>query len=39
MKLSWKEKKERLAEYHEYEDGTVDQPFLTSETLIKKEDE
>ena len=39
MRLSMESEKERLAEYHEYEDGTVDQPFLTSETLIKKEDE
>ena len=28
---------ERLSEYHEYEDGVVDQPVLNSDTLIKDE--
>ena len=28
---------ERLSEYHEYEDGIVDQPILNSDTLIKDE--
>jgi len=34
MRLAAEKEKERLSEYHEYEDGTVDQPFLTPETLI-----
>ena len=25
---------EKLAEYHEYEDGTVDQPILNADTMI-----
>ena len=28
---------DRLSEYHEYEDGTVDQPLLNSDTLIEEE--
>ena len=24
----------RLSEYHEYEDGTVDQPILNADTMI-----
>ena len=35
MRLAMEKEKERLSEYHQYEDGTVDQPFLTPETLIK----
>lgn len=33
MRLAMDKERERLSEYHTYEDGTVDQPFLTSETL------
>ena len=33
MKLAMKKEEERLAEYHQYEDGTVDQPFLTPDTV------
>jgi hypothetical protein len=36
MRLAAHAEKERLSEYHEYEDGTVDQPFLTPETLIRE---
>jgi len=28
--------KERLSQYHEYEDGTVDQPILNADTLIEE---
>ena len=38
MRLAAEKEKERLSEYHEYEDGTVDQPFLTPETLLRNED-
>ncbi|MCW4042006.1 MAG: hypothetical protein NWE83_14800 [Candidatus Bathyarchaeota archaeon] len=38
MRLATEVEKERISEYTLYEDGTVDQPFLTPETLIKKED-
>ena len=27
---------ERLSEYHEYEDGIVDQPILNADTLIEE---
>ena len=38
MRLAMEREKERLSEYHTYEDGTIDQPFLTPETLnINKE--
>jgi hypothetical protein len=37
MRLAMQNEKERLSEYHNYEDGTVDQPFLTPETLIDRE--
>ncbi len=33
MKLSMKKEEERLSHYHKYEDGTVDQPFLTPDTV------
>jgi len=36
MRLAMQMEKERLSEYHQYDDGTVDQPFLTPETLIKE---
>lgn len=39
MRLAAEREKERLSEYHEYEDGTVDQPFLNSESLIQEQDE
>ena len=35
MRLAMEKEKERLSEYHNYEDGAVDQPFLTPETLIR----
>ena len=34
MRLAMEKEKERLSEYHEYLDGTVDQPLLTPETLL-----
>jgi hypothetical protein len=37
MRLAMHHEKEKLSEYHRYEDGTIDQPFLTSETLIKEQ--
>jgi len=33
MRLAMEYEKERLSEYHTYEDGQVDQPFLTSDTI------
>lgn len=33
MRLATEKEKERLSEYTQYEDGQVDQPFLTPETL------
>ena len=34
MKLAEEKAMEDLSEYTEYEDGTVDQPFLNYETII-----
>jgi hypothetical protein len=36
MRLAMENEKERLSEYHTYEDGAVDQPFLTPETLSEE---
>jgi hypothetical protein len=33
MKLAMKKEEERLGSYHKYEDGMVDQPFLTPDTV------
>ena len=33
MRLAAYEEEKRLSEYHQYEDHTVDQPFLTPETV------
>lgn len=33
MRLAMEKEKERLSDYHTYADGTVDQPFLTPETV------
>lgn len=33
MRLAMEKEKERLSDYHTYADGTVDQPFLTPETI------
>ena len=33
MRLSMYKEQDRLAQYHKYNDGTVDQPFLTPETV------
>jgi chromosome segregation ATPase len=32
MKLAMKKEEERLGQFHKYEDGLVDQPFLTPDT-------
>jgi len=39
MRLAIMKERERLSDYHEYEDGTVDQPFLTPETILDESDE
>jgi hypothetical protein len=36
MRLAMEAEKERLSEYLTYEDGQVDQPFLTPETTKEK---
>lgn len=33
MRMAMEKEKERLGEYHKYEDGVVDQPFLTPDTV------
>jgi len=33
MRLAMESERERLSQFHTYEDGTVDQPFLTSDTV------
>ena len=33
MRMAMKKEKERLGEYHQYEDGVIDQPFLTPDTV------
>ena len=33
MRLAMNQERDRLSEYHEYQDGEVDQPFLTSDTV------
>lgn len=33
MRLAMEKEKERLSDYHTYADGTIDQPFLTPETI------
>ena len=37
MRMAMEKERERLADYHQYEDGIVDRPFLTSETVIQEE--
>ena len=39
MRLAMENEKERLSEYNTYEDGAVDQPFLTPETLKGEQDD
>jgi hypothetical protein len=39
MRLAISHETERLSEYFKYEDGGVDQPLLTPETLIKNEED
>jgi hypothetical protein len=34
MRLAMKKEGERLSALHKYEDGTIDQPFLTPDTVI-----
>jgi hypothetical protein len=33
MRLAMKKEGERLSAFHQYEDGTIDQPFLTPDTV------
>jgi len=33
MRMAMENEKERLSDYHQYEDGTVDQPLLTPDTV------
>jgi hypothetical protein len=33
MRLAMMKEQERLSAFHKYEDGTVDQPFLTPDTV------
>jgi hypothetical protein len=33
MRISMQREGERLSVFHKYEDGTVDQPFLTPDTI------
>ena len=33
MRLAMEEERKRLKKFHQYEDGTIDQPFLTSDTI------
>ena len=35
MRLSMEKEKVRLSEYHKYEDGVVDQPFLTPDSVLE----
>ena len=37
MRMAMEKEKERLSAYHEYEDGIVDQPFLTPDTVLEDE--
>lgn len=37
MRLATEQEKERLSDYMQFEDGAVDQPFLTPETLKEEE--
>ena len=39
MRLAMENEKERLSEFTTYEDGTVDKPFLTPETLEGEQDD
>ncbi len=39
MRLAAEAEKERLGGYHQYEDGVVDQPFLTPQTLLREDKE
>jgi hypothetical protein len=35
MRLAMLKEKERLSQFHQYEDGQIDQPFLTPDTVIE----
>ena len=37
MRLSMESEKERLGQYHKYEDGAVDRPFLNHETVVRED--
>lgn len=36
MRLAMMKERDRLAAYHKYDDGQVDQPFLTPDTILKE---
>jgi len=33
MRAAMKNEEERLSQFHSYDDGTIDQPFLTPDTV------
>jgi len=39
MRLAMEKEKERLSDYHVYEDGTIDKPFLTPDTVLQENNE
>jgi len=39
MRLAMEEEKKRLSDYHTYEDGAVDRPFLNSETVFYEQED
>ena len=39
MRVSADKAMEELSEYHAYEDGKIDRPFITPEIVLEKEDE
>ena len=39
VRIAAKKEYERLSQYHQYDDGVVDQPILTADSIIEDEDE
>jgi hypothetical protein len=39
MRLAMEKEKERLGKFHKYEDGTVDRPFLSADTVDKDDED
>jgi hypothetical protein len=35
MRMAMINEQKRLSQYHKYEDGQIDQPFLTPDTVIE----